>query len=256
MLGEQVASPDGLGWLDLVSADLGGTGYALGAADLCSAGFGLAGEESQAGEWLRRAIRHCADPRIAAELRDFAFWAGGNLGDGGANVRQRLYWLGYALGAGLEGHAGDDARAGGRPVAPRSAAAASLSRGLADSGCPGLPQQFGRRFQSPGPAALGTAGELADAAGIGRGEERPDDRGGAFRDRAEGAPQDLAQAAAIAGPIRITAAGLALTGSYAAMEAGRQLDPGHSRWLMGLPPAWCDWAATATRSMRRSRRRS
>ena len=39
-LGEQVASKDGLGWLDLVQADLEGEGYAVGAGDTCSAGFG------------------------------------------------------------------------------------------------------------------------------------------------------------------------------------------------------------------------
>ncbi len=40
MFGEQVASKDGLTWLDVVSADLEGAGYAVGAADLCAAGFG------------------------------------------------------------------------------------------------------------------------------------------------------------------------------------------------------------------------
>jgi len=40
VLGEQVASPDGLGWLNLVSADLEGEGYAFGASDLCAAGVG------------------------------------------------------------------------------------------------------------------------------------------------------------------------------------------------------------------------
>ena len=40
VVGEQVASPDGLGWFDLVSSDMEGTGYAGGAIDLCSAGFG------------------------------------------------------------------------------------------------------------------------------------------------------------------------------------------------------------------------
>lgn len=40
VFGEQVASKDGLGWLDLVQADLEGTGYAVGAADLCAAGVG------------------------------------------------------------------------------------------------------------------------------------------------------------------------------------------------------------------------
>ncbi|WOE76307.1 DNA cytosine methyltransferase [Alterisphingorhabdus coralli] len=37
---EQVASKDGLAWLDLVQADLEGTGYTCGPFDLCAAGFG------------------------------------------------------------------------------------------------------------------------------------------------------------------------------------------------------------------------
>ena len=40
VFGEQVASKDGLAWLDLVHADLEGSGYAVGAVDLCAAGFG------------------------------------------------------------------------------------------------------------------------------------------------------------------------------------------------------------------------
>jgi DNA (cytosine-5)-methyltransferase 1 len=40
VVGEQVASKDGLGWLDLVSADLEGSGYTFGALDSCAAGFG------------------------------------------------------------------------------------------------------------------------------------------------------------------------------------------------------------------------
>jgi len=40
VLGEQVASSDGLGWLDLVSADMEGAGYAFAAHDLCAAGVG------------------------------------------------------------------------------------------------------------------------------------------------------------------------------------------------------------------------
>jgi len=40
VVGEQVASKDGLGWLDLVSTDLETSDYAVAAADLCAAGFG------------------------------------------------------------------------------------------------------------------------------------------------------------------------------------------------------------------------
>ena len=40
VLGEQVSGRGGLEWFDLVSADLEGEGYAVGAADTCAAGFG------------------------------------------------------------------------------------------------------------------------------------------------------------------------------------------------------------------------
>jgi DNA (cytosine-5)-methyltransferase 1 len=40
VFGEQVASPDGLRWFDLVSTDLESAGYAVGAADLCAASVG------------------------------------------------------------------------------------------------------------------------------------------------------------------------------------------------------------------------
>lgn len=40
IVGEQVASKDGLAWLDVVFADLEASGYAVGAVDLCAAGVG------------------------------------------------------------------------------------------------------------------------------------------------------------------------------------------------------------------------
>jgi len=40
VFGEQVASKDGLAWLDLVQTDMEAAGYAFGAVDLCAAGFG------------------------------------------------------------------------------------------------------------------------------------------------------------------------------------------------------------------------
>lgn len=77
--------------------------------------------------------------------------------------------------------------------------------------------------------------------------ERPDGR-----NRTDQLPRQ----AATAYPCRLTVSGEMLTGSCAGMESGGQLNPGLSRWLMGLPPEWDDCGAMVTPSSRRRQPRS
>jgi hypothetical protein len=57
-----------------------------------------------------------------------------------------------------------------------------------------------------------------------------------------GVADTLTAVARISGPARLTAAGRLLTGSIAGMDAGGQLNPGHSRWLMLCRNPWEQWA--------------
>jgi DNA (cytosine-5)-methyltransferase 1 len=95
---EQVASKDGLAWLDLVQADLEGAGYAYWASDLCAAGFG------------------------APHIRQRQYGAGRALERMGDSLRERL-----------EGHRRNGYGAAGRTIEGRSVASAGADGGLADS---------------------------------------------------------------------------------------------------------------------------
>lgn len=58
---------------------------------------------------------------------------------------------------------------------------------------------------------------------------------------------DYASEQGIKTATRITATDQVLTGLDAGMEDSGQLNPAHSRWLMGFPPEWDACAVTVTR---------
>ena len=77
VMGEQVASKDGLAWIDLVLTDLEGAGYAAGASDTCAAGFGA--------PHIRQRLYWLADATISGwreERADGGRFAGGNSAQG------------------------------------------------------------------------------------------------------------------------------------------------------------------------------
>ena len=183
VLGEQVASKDGLGWLDLVQADLEGENYAVGAADLCAPGERLEGVDVEADEWLQRAILDCPDPVLAGELRDYAEWARGEISLGAPNIRQRLWFVAYADRERREQHARLRQDASGRLSAAYPEAAGRGEAGImadsadarqfggqdagADRGDPSTVQSRGQRIAGVRQSERGgAAGLMGDATNV------------------------------------------------------------------------------------------
>ncbi|WGM07776.1 DNA cytosine methyltransferase [Arsenophonus nasoniae] len=92
IFGEQVASKDGLGWLDLVQTDLEAENYTTAALDLCAAGFG-APHIRQRLYWV--ADTHCAGlegwqgMQCSDQIPARTFGMVGRLADAESNRQQR-----------------------------------------------------------------------------------------------------------------------------------------------------------------------
>lgn len=115
VLGEQVASKDGLAWLDLVSADVEASGYAFGAADTCAASFGS--------PHIRQRLYWMAD---AANHHRGRGERGSETGVGPNQERRRRY-SGGCPDRGLAD--ADDARLEGRLAEPECASERALGPG-------------------------------------------------------------------------------------------------------------------------------
>jgi len=155
VFGEQVASRDGIAWLDLVLSDLAGAGYSAGAVDLCAAGVGA--------PHIRQRLYFVADTEHAERWTEQQA-AGAGSGRGGPGRGGELGDSGGAGLAGRQGERGDDGalataeRAGGgvyvRPGRPRQAEAEASWRGATSgfwSDCIWLPCTDGKaRSTQPG----------------------------------------------------------------------------------------------------------
>ena len=149
VLGEQVASKDGLGWFDLVQADLEGSGYAAGAVDLCAAGVG-APHIRQRLWWAAERLADTDGRDASAERQQPGGEQRQQPEDGGVGVlehsasdgrlerRAGADWRGATGGRGLGWVGDDDARLEGQ----RSGHQAASGRDGA-SGSTSAPGEFG-----------------------------------------------------------------------------------------------------------------
>lgn len=151
ILGEQVASKDGLAWLDTLHADLEGEDYAVGAVDSCSAGVG-APHIRQRLHWGAKRLEHAAGDG----LLEWGAEPGGRgvargCGAGGvedadlpAGVGAPHIRLGHPFGAGLEGHTRYGDGAPGWTIKAGSVAETGRASHLADATRPGPVNGFWR----------------------------------------------------------------------------------------------------------------
>lgn len=172
-------------------------------------------------------------------------------GIGAPHIRERAYWVANASSK-YESTTGDET---GSATRLRSCAI----DGMADPGCERfnridslLQREESRRVTK---SVLEAAGHTLLAGWVTPTTRDWKDTSGMTAQR-EGKERldQLPRQAYTAGPLRLTVFGEMRTGSFVEMGNGVQLNPAHSRWLMGLPrawdvssPGWQEWqAATAS----------
>ncbi|HGN8631395.1 DNA cytosine methyltransferase [Klebsiella aerogenes] len=215
VFGEQVASGYANTWFDLVQADLEGVGYAFGLVPFTSAGIGAPHIRERA-YWVANTNSECDDRcgYFRAPRRD-EYSVSGNAG-----------WLADTSGE------------------RRNGINSLLQREESRRNAKGMSQATGNCSAD---RLANTDDEQHSIAISGCGHEHV----------STGRQQDPAASAGLRGDyrsLRLTVFGEMRTGSFVEMANGVQLNPAHSRWLMGLPhvwdessPGWQEWqAATAS----------
>lgn len=170
LFGEQVASKDGLGWLDLVQSDMEGTGYAGGAVDLCAAGVGAPHIRQRQFFFFREICRHCNNTGWFYAERElgpcFCRWGTQRVGDGSGTRLQGFERSG-------------DVELQGRAPALRSVAEAGALGELADDEASGRQRGTGLCY-SRSPEQRGAI--ASDGGAVGDQSERPCPTNGFWRD--------------------------------------------------------------------------
>lgn len=144
VFGEQVASKDGLAWLDLVHADLEGSGHTVGAVDTCAAGFG-APHIRQRLYWVADSMcgrtEHGSRKGVGTQTEAY---------EGNRDLSRERLRIGFespvcgmadSLNTGLEGHTRHEDDTTGRQEQTGPAAESGTSDGLDDSSTFGRDQR-------------------------------------------------------------------------------------------------------------------
>lgn len=214
VFGEQVADGDGQTWLDTVQSDMESIGYRFGSVALPAAGFGA--------PHGRHRTFFVAD---AKENGGFALPTGQKRKQESDAVRE----CSVSSMAHNE-HSGRGRRPHNAEGQQPNRTAPGRDKGQCDI----------ERDSATGDMAT-TRKTDAD-----KGVRTPE---GCAKERARrGNGLDLLTVA------QLMVSGTAPSGSIAETKNIGQLNPAHSRWLMALPPVFCDCAVTAMESLRKSRR--
>ena len=168
---------------------------------------------------------------------------------GAPHQRDRAYWVADADRQQWEGRGEFQPTGGGKP------SDSSVISGLADADSNGRERWLSGRTDPQREAIAQLAGWPPPTTSNDR-SPCPQEAMRTYRDNGTKIQKRLQNVAALCGPARLTASGEMLIGSTAGMDGGGQLDPDHSRWLMGLPPEWEDCAPTETLSILKRRQRS
>ena len=225
VFGEQVASSDGLTWIDLVQSDLEGKSYAFAASDICAAGVG-APHIRQRLYFVANLCEFNTQPRSpeALESRQEKRLTTGRTSLSPGNLEEQAVMYAAWPTPTTRDHKGG--YQGGR-----------IRNGDWSTDTLDVTAQL-----SGWPTPL-----TSDAS-----------KGGNVNPRknAMALPETVALFREITQPIRLTVSGETLIGLDAGMVSSGQLDPAHPRWLQALPQEWDDCAPMATRSTQNKRKSS